>query len=74
LTGVALDGADLEEESSSYEDQVSNAVAANPEIAEMVSRLEEEQSERLDQGSELPSGEAIAEEFERFLRQQGDGR
>lgn len=74
LTGVALDASELEAETSSYEEQVSSAVAANPEIAEMVSRLEAEQVERLDQETDVPSGEAIAEEFERFLRQQGDGR
>ena len=49
----------------------SRAVAANPEIAEMVQRLEEQQSEQLDLDEEVPSGEALAREFERYLRQQG---
>ena len=52
---------------------MSRAVAANPEIEELVQRLEEEQAERLDVEEDVPSGEALARDFERYLRQQGDG-
>ena len=41
ITGVAVDASELEEAPSSYEEQVSRAVAANPEIKELVERLEE---------------------------------
>jgi hypothetical protein len=52
---------------------VSRAVSANPEIEELVQRLEQEQSERLDiLEDEVPSGEALARDFERYLRQQGN--
>jgi proteasome assembly chaperone (PAC2) family protein len=71
LVGVAVEASGLEEESESYESQVSRAVSANPEIEELVQRLEEEQNERLDIGEDLPSGETLARDFERFLRQQG---
>jgi proteasome assembly chaperone (PAC2) family protein len=71
LVGVAVEASGLEEESESYESQVSRAVSANPEIEELVERLEEEQNERLDIGEDLPSGETLARDFERFLRQQG---
>src|ERR687891_1006664 len=71
LVGVAVEASGLEEESESYENQVSRAVAANPEIEELVQRLEEEQSERLEIEEDVPSGEAIASEFQRFLRQRG---
>jgi proteasome assembly chaperone (PAC2) family protein len=71
LVGVAVEASALEEEAQAFEGQVSRAVAANPEIAEMVTRLEEQQSEQLDLDDEVPSGEALAREFERYLRQQG---
>src|SRR6476661_8746918 len=73
LVGVAVEASGLEEESESYERQVSRAVAANPEIEELVKRLEAEQADRLDvEDDELPSADSIAREFQRFLRQRGD--
>jgi len=71
LVGVAVEASGLEEEASSFESQVSRAVEANPEISEMVSQLEKQQSEQLELEHEVPSGEALARDFERFLRQQG---
>ena len=73
LVGVGVEASGLEEETDSYESQVSRAVAANPEIEELVRRLEEEQAERLDVEEDVPSGESLARDFERYLRQQGDG-
>ena len=73
LVGVAVEASGLEEEAAAFEGQVSRAVAANPEIAEMVTRLEEQQSEQLELDEEVPSGESLAREFERYLRQQGQG-
>jgi proteasome assembly chaperone (PAC2) family protein len=73
LVGVAVEASGLEEESESFERQVSNAVSANPEIQELVQRLEEEQAEQLDVDENLPSGESLAREFEQFLRQKGGG-
>ena len=73
LVGVAVEASGLEEEAESYESQVSRAVSANPEIEEFVQRLEQEQSERLDiLEDDVPSGEALARDFERYLRQQGN--
>ena len=73
LVGVAVEASGLEEEAESFESQVSRAVAANPEIAEMVSKLEEQQSEQLEVNPDVPSGESLARDFERYLRQQGQG-
>jgi proteasome assembly chaperone (PAC2) family protein len=73
LVGVAVEASGLEEETESYESQVSRAVAANPEIEELVTRLEEEQAERLDIDDDVPSGESLARDFERYLRQHGEG-
>ena len=72
LTGIAVDASELEEETTDYEDQVGRAVAANPEIEELVTRIEEQQAEQLtEDGTDLPSADAIAREFQRFLRQRG---
>jgi proteasome assembly chaperone (PAC2) family protein len=72
LTGIAVEASELEEESASYEEQIGRAVAANPEIEELVERIEAEQVEQLDEdGGALPSADTIAREFQRFLRQQG---
>jgi proteasome assembly chaperone (PAC2) family protein len=70
LTGIAVDATELEEETDTYEEQVGRAVAANPEIEELVERIEAEQAEELSEG-EMPSADSIAREFQRFLRQRG---
>ena len=75
LTGIAVEASDLEEETTDYEEQIGRAVAANPEIEELVSRIEAEQVDLLEaEGEELPSADSIASEFQRFLRQRGDQR
>ncbi|HEX5989070.1 MAG TPA: PAC2 family protein [Solirubrobacterales bacterium] len=71
LTGIAVEAAELEEETADYEEQIGRAVAANPEIEELVSRIEAEQSELLDDEGELPSADTLAQDFQRFLRQRG---
>ncbi len=73
LTGIAVDATELEEETESYEEQIGRAVAANPEIKELVERIEAEQVEQLgDEGGDLPTADTIARDFQHFLRQQGD--
>jgi proteasome assembly chaperone (PAC2) family protein len=73
LTGIAVEASELEEETTDYEEQIGRAVAANPEIEELVSRIEAEQVDLLAaEGDELPSADSIAREFQRFLRQRGD--
>src|SRR5665811_109693 len=71
LTGIAVDATELEEETASYEEQIGRAVAANPEIAELVERIEADQVEQLgEEGDELPSADTIAREFQQFLQQR----
>ena len=74
LTGIAVEASDLEEETTDYEEQIGRAVAANPEIEELVARIEAEQADLLDEEGELPSADTIAREFQRFLRQRGDDK
>jgi proteasome assembly chaperone (PAC2) family protein len=72
LTGIAVDATELEEETANYEDQITRAVAANPEIEELVEKIEAEQSEQLEGGEDLPSADTIARDFQQYLRQQGE--
>ena len=72
LTGIAVEASELEEETEDYEEQIGRAVAANPEIEELVARIEAEQADLLDEGGELPNADTLAREFQRFLRQRGD--
>jgi len=73
LTGIALEASELERETADYEEQIGRAVAANPEIEELVSRIEAEQADLLGgEGEQLPSADTLAREFQRFLRQRGD--
>ncbi|HVD38403.1 MAG TPA: PAC2 family protein [Solirubrobacterales bacterium] len=72
LTGIAVEASELEEETSDYEEQIGRAVAANPEIEELVSRIEAEQVDLLDEEGDLPNADTLAREFQRFLRQRGD--
>ena len=59
--------ADLAQLAADYEGQVSEVVAANSEVAAYVARLEEEADSA---GLEYASGEELAAEFQRFLREQ----
>lgn len=73
LVGVSVDASELEDAAADYERQVSLAVQSDPEVQAFVERLEkaaEEQAE--DTGPpEVPSGDVLAREFQRFLRQRG---
>ncbi len=73
LIGVTVDASALERAAADYERQVGLAVAADSDVQAFVERLEQNGSEE-DEAllwSELPSGELIAREFQRFLRQRG---
>jgi proteasome assembly chaperone (PAC2) family protein len=72
LTGIAVEASELEDETTDYEEQIGRAVAANPEIEELVQRIEAEQVDLLDGEGELPNADTLAREFQRFLRQRGN--
>jgi proteasome assembly chaperone (PAC2) family protein len=79
LVGISLDTLELEEAAVGYERQVGLAVSSNPEVQAFVDRLEQDEENDGDEQSDvpllledLPSGDLLASEFQRFLRQQGD--
>jgi proteasome assembly chaperone (PAC2) family protein len=73
VVGVTVDATELESAAGDYERQVSLAVQSDPDVQAFVERLEkvaEEEDEPVDP-SQLPSGDSLAREFQRFLRQRG---
>ena len=72
LLGVAIELDELEEAERSYAEQVSEAVATDAETAAYVEELEQRADsleEFVDEGG-LPSGDSIAAELTRFLRER----
>jgi proteasome assembly chaperone (PAC2) family protein len=73
IAGVAVDAGELEEAAVEYERQVNAAVASDPDVKAFVERLEAEADEIPDESpGRLPSGDTIARDFQRFLRQQNE--
>ena len=70
VTGVAADTSELEQETIDYDEQIGRAVAADSDVEELVTRIEEQQRSRVEASLDVPSGDAIAREFQRFLRQR----
>jgi predicted ATP-grasp superfamily ATP-dependent carboligase len=72
LIGVSVDVSELESATADYERQVGLAVQSDPDIQAFVERLEQA-AEGSDEVApeDVPSGDAIAREFQRFLRQRG---
>jgi predicted ATP-grasp superfamily ATP-dependent carboligase len=76
LVGVSVDAGELESAAGDYERQVNLAVQSDPDVQAFVERLEqaveeEEAAESADPIRDLPSGDVLAREFQRFLRQRG---
>jgi proteasome assembly chaperone (PAC2) family protein len=72
LLGVELDLTELIDAEESYASQVSEAVASDPETSAYVEELERRSDtiELFTEGEELPSGDALAAELTRFLRER----
>jgi proteasome assembly chaperone (PAC2) family protein len=68
--GVPIDTDTLERAGDSWASEVSSQVEENPELAAYVQRLEEAAGQREGLPDIVPSGEVLAAELERFLREQ----
>jgi len=74
MVGVSVDVSELEEAAGEYEHQVGLAVQSDPDIQAFVERLEKraaEDGQSTISPQDLPSGDLLAREFQRFLRQRG---
>ncbi len=76
LIGAAADVDDLQRASIAYEERVSEMVATDEDVLAYVQLLEARADERAEENpisaEELPSGEALAAELEKFLRERDD--
>ena len=76
IAGVAVDAGELEDAAVEYERQVNAAVASDPDVKAFVEKLEAEADEYPTAAAErrdLPTGDALAQDFQKFLRQQNEG-
>ena len=69
LIGIPADIDELTDATNAYEGRVAEMVAADDDVRAYVSMLEERSDQF--QAEDLPSGEALAAELERYLREQG---
>jgi predicted ATP-grasp superfamily ATP-dependent carboligase len=74
LLETEIDTAELDEAAERYSEQVSEAVASDEETATYVAELEQ-RADVLEAEENLPSGDSLAAELTRFLRERehGDG-
>jgi predicted ATP-grasp superfamily ATP-dependent carboligase len=72
LIEARIDMAELEEAAVDYERRLDEAVASEPEVRMLVERLERQMDDEEISFRNLPSGDSIAREFERFLKEQDD--
>jgi proteasome assembly chaperone (PAC2) family protein len=72
VLGLQIDVGELAEAESTYVDQVSEAVASDSETTAYVEELEQraDSLDWLEDSGGLPSGEALAQEIARFLRER----
>jgi len=72
VSDVRPDLAGLERDVEEYRDQIEDAIRSSPQAEGMIRELERTYDEQVATGQldELPSGDALAAEFERFLREQ----
>jgi len=71
LLGAQIDTGELEEAAENYSEQVSEAVASDPDTAAYIEELEQ-RADTLAEEEALPSGDALAAELTRFLRERED--
>jgi hypothetical protein len=69
LLGADIDTGELAEASENYSEQVSEAVATDPDTAAYIEELEQ-RADTLAEEADLPSGDALAAELTRFLRER----
>jgi predicted ATP-grasp superfamily ATP-dependent carboligase len=72
ILGTEIDTGELDEASERYSEQVSEAVASDEETAAYVAELEQ-RADVLEDEENLPSGDSLAAELTRFLRERESG-
>lgn len=73
VTGIHVESEELREAAETFEEQVTQAVNSDPRLRTLVERLQEAAVERALDDADLPSGDELAAELERYLREHGEG-
>jgi predicted ATP-grasp superfamily ATP-dependent carboligase len=69
LMEIEIDTAELDRAAETYEEQVSQAVASDEETAAYVEELEQ-RADTIEEQADIPSGDALAAELTRYLRER----
>lgn len=75
LLDAKFDLAELDEKTTEFDAQIQEGLAQNPEVAEYVRELESrvDEDDEAPSQPELPSGESLVADLERYLRRQREG-
>jgi len=71
VTGIPIDADELERAADSFENQVARAVEAEPRLRQLVEQLEAA-ADRVEETEDLPTGDELAAELEKFLRERDE--
>lgn len=74
VLGLPVELEDIREAAASFDRQVDEAVARNPELAQYVRQLEMIADKAQEAPEEMPSPEAIVKDLEEYLRRKGKER
>jgi len=72
VSGLRLDLGELEAAAAAFEGQVTRAVEAEPRLRGLVEQLEQAVGEGGEAAGPLPTGDELAEELERYLRERDE--
>jgi hypothetical protein len=72
VTGARFDTAEVRANAREFEEQVDQVVAGDPRLQQLVDQLEQAADEDRIDDAELPSGDELVAELERFLRERQD--
>jgi proteasome assembly chaperone (PAC2) family protein len=71
-TGVRFDTTEVRASAREFEEQVDQVVAADPRLQQLVEQLEQAADESSLDDQDLPTGDELVAELERFLRERQD--
>lgn len=72
VTGATFDTDEVRASAREFEEQVDQVVAADPRLQQLVEQLEQAADEDRIDDADLPSGDELVAELERFLRERQD--
>lgn len=72
VTGIGFDTTDIRANAREFEEQVDQVVAGDPRLQQLVEQLEQAAEEEGMDDQDLPSGDELVAELERFLRERQD--